>query len=257
MNSVHLLPNEFERRLEPHEIGQELTSVQRLQVSDKTALKTEQEELVVIIIDGSITFSSSEASGNATYRDMIYVPRNSQIEVGPSDGASATIVCFWAPCDRDTSFKVVAFSEVDSDPNRHHTYGDAANGSRREVWDFIDEPFDSQRMLCGQALGELGGWTAWPPHEHGEQREETYVYFGLDGSFGVQLVYEGGDGMDSPHSVSLVREGHLVSVPGGYHPSVGSPAGGLSYVYFMASRTKEDRKFMDLTIQPEYGVKFD
>ncbi|MEE6295640.1 5-deoxy-glucuronate isomerase [Georgenia wangjunii] len=255
MKSVHLLPDQLATRRSPAEIGQELTSVQRLEVRDRTAVTTQDEELVVVVIQGDLSWHHEGDQGDATYRDMIYVPARSEVSLTSADGA--TVMCFWVPCDRDTAFVHIPFAEVDADSGRHHTYGDPAIGSQRDVWDFIDGDFDSQRVLCGQSVGEPGGWTAWPPHEHGAKREETYVYFGLHGSFGVQLVYERGEGMDDPMSVSLVREGHLVSVPGGYHPSVGSPAGGMSYIYFMASRQKEDRNFMDLTIQPEYGETFD
>lgn len=255
MTSVHLLPQQLTRRVEAHEIGQRLTSVQRFEVSEDVSIPTADEELVLVVIAGSVDFDHASGSGTATLRDTLYVPWRDSITLRPQGSALPVVMAFWVPCDRATGFAHLAFADVDADPRRHNVYGDAGANTLRDVWDVIDGDFDSQRVLCGQAKGALGGWTAWPPHEHTLEREETYVYFGLDGSFGVQLAYDD-DRMDDPHSVSLVREGHLVSVPRGYHPSVGSPAGGISYIYFMASHEREDREFMNLRIQPAYGTTF-
>jgi len=256
MNSVHLLPDQLRDRLEPGDLGQELTSAQRIEPrAEATSVATGEEEMVAIVIRGSVSFACSTTRGTAVTRDMVYVPRRSTLGLTSTDGG--VVMCYWVPCDRDTSFAHIAFADVDADPARHHVYGDQATGSRRDVWDAIDAGFDSQRMLVGLCSGRPGGWTAWPPHEHAEQREETYVYFGMGDAFGVQLVYDDGPGMDRPANVALVQEGHLVSVPGGYHPSVGCPAGPISYAYFMASRRKEAREFMDLIIQPRFGTTFD
>lgn len=256
MTSVHLLPHQLTRRVEAHEIGQRLTSVQRFEIREDTVIPTADEELVVVVIAGSVAFEHASVSGTATLRDTLYVPWRDALTLRAQGDELPVVMAFWVPCDRVTQFAHLPFAEADADARRHNVYGDAEASTLRDVWDVIDGDFDSQRVLCGQAKGALGGWTAWPPHEHTLEREETYVYFDLDGSFGVQLAYDDEDGMDEPHSVSLVREGHLVSIPRGFHPSVGSPAGGISYIYFMASHEREDRDFMNLRIQSAYGTTF-
>lgn len=255
MKSVHLLPHQLTDRLQPQDIGQRLTSVQRLEIDGQVTLATENEEFVAVVIKGSLDFTAGNHSGSAVFRDMIYLPRHSTMTLTSEEPAVA--MGYWVPVDRDTAFAHLRFSDVDADPDRHHVYGDAAIGSERDVWDVIDGNFDSQRMLVGMSVGRPGGWTAWPPHEHTAEREETYVYFDMGDAFGIQCVYEDGQGMDEPLNVALVREGHLVSVPGGFHPSVGCPAGPISYIYFMASHVKDERNFMDLRIQQRYGEKFD
>jgi 5-deoxy-glucuronate isomerase len=55
----------------------------------------------------------------------------------------------------------------------------------------------------------------------------------------------------------MVTNGDLVSVPKGYHPSVGCPAGKICYIYCMVSKKSGDRSFMDLHIQEIYGDKFE
>lgn len=254
MKSVHLLPRQLLDRQCAADLGQEFTSAQRVEVTGPVRLTTSDEEMVAVVIAGRVGFTHRDRSGTAVLRDMVYLPRNAELRLDPGDGG--VVMCFWVPCDRDTAFAHLTFADADADPARHHVYGDASVGSQRDVWDVIDGSFDSQRMLVGYCVGRPGGWTAWPPHEHAVQREETYVYFGLGDAFGVQLVYEDGPGMDDPANVALVQEGHLVSVPGGFHPSVGSPARAMSYVYFMASRQRDERDFMDLAIQPRFGTSF-
>ena len=131
--------------------------------------------------------------------------------------------------------------------------GKVENGTRRDVWNYIDEAFPSGRFLTGICFGSDGGWTAWPPHEHGKEREELYVYFGMGQGFGVQCVY---DEFDTANAY-VVQDGHLVSIPHGYHPNCGCPSGGLRYVYCMVSTTEGDREFMNLRTQKIFGDKLE
>ena len=73
-------------------------------------------------------------------------------------------------------------------------------------------------------------------------------------SFGVQLVY---DDIETPYTVAIVKDGHLVAIPKGYHPNCGSPCGGISYIYCMVSVKAEDRSFMDLQTQKIFGSKLE
>jgi 5-deoxy-glucuronate isomerase len=247
----HLRPAELTGRLTPRETGLRQTSIQRLHISTHAQTASGDEEVLLVIIAGQVTYRCGEHTGTAEARDMLYLPVDRSIELN----GDAVVMRFGAPCDRETAFAHIAFADVDAD-DRHKRYGTSELGTRRDVWNFIDEDFDSSRLLAGFTQGAPGGWTAWPPHEHGAAREETYIYFGMGDGFGVQLVYDE-DAMDSPSTVALVRDGDVVTVPGGYHPSSGSPAGGISYAYVMASHVPEKREFMDLRIQPLYGTTFD
>lgn len=251
-STLHFLPHELTDGLAPEDLSMIYTSVRRIEVVGETVIESGEEEVLLVCIDGDLHFETTAATGHAASRDMLYLPIGSSL-VLRSD--RAVVMRFGAPCDRPTSFAHLTFADADADA-RHKTYGNETAGTRRDVWNVLDESFDSQRFLAGLCTGRPGGWTAWPPHEHGDKREETYVYFGMGTSFGAQFVYDGDD-MDHPLAVALVREGHVVSVPRGYHPSCGSPAGPISYAYVMVSVTPEDRDFMDLTIQPAYGRSFE
>ena len=252
VTKLHYRPEETLERIHPADMGMKFTSAQRIEVKGEVVIDSGDEELVLVCIEGSVQFAHGDVAGTAHMRDMLYVPIGTVLSVTAEDGV---LIRFGAPCDRPTSFQHIAFADVDSD-DRHKVYGQVEKGTKRDVWNCIDESFDSQRFLVGLCSGADGGWTAWPPHEHGAKREETYVYFNMGDSFAAQFVYDE-DAMDDPSTVALVRNGHLVSVPKGYHPSCGSPAGGIFYVYCMVSVQPEDRNFMDLDIQALYGDKFD
>lgn len=247
---LHYKPEETLKRLEPGEMGLKYTSAQRLEVRGKTEVESGAEEVCFVCIDGSVFYTFEDKKGIAEMKDMIYMPINSKISFSSDFG---TIIKFGAPCDRKTTFAHIAFKDVDHD-DRHKVYGKSEISTKRDVWNYIDESFDSSRFLVGICEGRDGGWTAWPPHEHGRQREESYVYFNMGDSFGAQFVY---DDMDNPYTVELIRDGHLIAIPKGYHPNCGCPCGGIFYVYCMVSVKAEDRNFMDLQTQKIYGDKLE
>ena len=251
MSRHHFKPAETLVFLKPGDLGLEYTSLQRLEIS-RAAVSVESgsNELCLVVIEGELSYRFMDKSGTASLGDMLYLPIESAIEL---TGGPAVVIRYGAPCERRTSFAHIAFKDVDADA-RHKVYGKVELGTRRDVWNFIDESFDSSRLLMGICYGAPGGWTAWPPHEHGRKREEVYVYFNMGDGFGLQCVY---DDMQNPNAIALVQNGHLIAIPSGFHPNVGCPKTGIRYVYCMVSTTAEDRKFMDLHIQSIYGDKLE
>lgn len=249
-----LKPRELKRRIAPEEMGLKYTSAERLEpglAGGPVVVETEGEEVVLVTIEGACDFKHAQIEGRAECMDFVYVPRNSRIEL--SAGEPAVVMRFGARADRDTSAVLIRHGEVAADPRRHASYGSAETNCRRDVYHYITDDFDASRLLMGICQGDTGGWTSWPPHEHAAQKEELYVYFDMGNAFAVQCVYED---MDDPLFVGMVRDGDLVSVPRGYHPNVGVPAGRISFVYVMSALKAGDRSFMDLTIQKEFGDRF-
>ncbi len=251
MAKLHFRPEEAQNRLEPYEIGLKYTSVQRLKCDGKTILvQSADEETCLVVAEGEIRYKATDHSGTAGICDMVYLPVNGGAELS----GSGIVMRYGAPCSRKTQFAFIPFREVDADPERHKVYGSSEQGTRRDVWNFIDEKFDSSRFLVGICYGASGGWTAWPPHEHGEKREEVYTYFGMQDGFGLQCVYTE---MGRPDQVSLVQNGDVISIAGGYHPNVGCPKTGIRYIFCMVSIVPEDRRFMDLSTQLIYGDRLE
>ena len=250
MSKTHFKPEETLQRLEPVDMGLVYTSLQRIEVKGTVEVESNNEEVCLFCIEGTTNYTYEDIQGNLEMKDMIYMPINSKVSLSSEN---CVLIKYGAPCERKTTFSQISFKDVNSD-DRHKVYGKEENSTKRDVWNYIDEKFDSSRFLVGVCYGNDGGWTAWPPHEHGQKREEVYIYFDMGDSFGIQCVY---DDLNNPIDVALIQEGHLVAISGGYHPNVGCPKGGIRYIYCMVSTTAEDREFMDLKIQKIYGDKLE
>lgn len=247
----HFQPAELVRGLAPGEMGLRYTSVRRIELSGAVeTVDAGPEEICLAVIDGRAGYRFDGVDGVVETRDMLYLPRGSRLAL---EADAAVVMRFGAPAHIDTEFAHVAFAAVDADPVRHAVYGKPENNTRRDVWHFLGDGFRASRLMMGITRGAPGGWTGWPPHEHGAQREEVYAYFGMGRAFALQCVYQS---LDDPR-VALVRDGHLIAIPSGFHPNVGCPAGAISFVYCMVATTAGKREFMDLRIQEIYGDKFE
>lgn len=242
----------------PKDLGLEFTSVRRCELhgGDTAEFETDAQEMCLVVIKGAVGYSTRldggrEENGRAEFRDMVFLPPKSRTECSSPD---AVLMAYSAPSELGADFAHIRFKDIDGNSKTHHEYGKKESGCERDVWNFVDSGFRCSRLMLGICRGRAGGWTAWPPHEHGLEREEVYVYFDMEKSFGIQLVYED---MENPLAAAIVREGDLVSIPKGFHPNTGSPAGPISYVYCMTARVPGERNFMDLRIQKEYGDKFE
>jgi len=241
----------------PEDLGLEFTSARRIELSSgkPAALATSGTELCAVVLRGAADFrcelpGGRNETGRAEFKDMVFLPPRSRVEFS----GDAAIMAYEAPSELGAEFGLIRFRDVDADSKAHHVYGRTENGSRRDVWNYVDSGYRCTRLMLGICEGSVGGWTAWPPHEHGREREEVYVYFDMGRAFAVQLVYED---LEEPGAALVVREGDLVSIAKGYHPNVGCPAGRISYVYCMTAKTPGERNFMDLRIQKEFGDKFE
>jgi len=251
---VHFRAGELRQGVGPRESGLEFLSCQRIELGAGHAaavVESGLEEVALVCISGQVEYDTRGAAGVAGFKDMLYLPWRSTVSLRA--GREAALMRIGAPCDRDTAFAHLRFSEVTQDPSRHQVYGRAENNSRRDVYMVIDDRFKAARLLVGIGQGSTGGWTVWPPHEHGDEKEELYVYFDMGQAFGVQCIYET---LDAPLFCGIVREGDMVAVRRGYHPNAGCPGGRISYVYAMAARVAGERAFMALRFQEEFGDRF-
>jgi 5-deoxy-glucuronate isomerase len=247
----HFRAEELREGIIPERGPLDLLSCQRLELGDgapSAAVQTGPEEVVLVCISGELNYETDVTAGAAGFRDMLYLPWESEVKLS---GDRAVVMRIGAPSDRDTRFAHIRFADIDGDPDKHRCFGTEETNSLRDVYMYIDDTFRASRLLVGIGFGRPGGWTVWPPHEHGDEKEELYVYFDLDGGFGIQCVYE--DMEDA--RCFLVREGDMVAVPRGYHPNVGCPGGRIAYVYAMAARAAGERSFMSLRFQEQFGTR--
>ena len=91
---AHFLPDETLERLSPEDMGLVYCSAQRLEIKEPICLKSGSEELCLVCLDGSVEYTYGGKSGTAVMCDMLYLPRNSALEL---KGGPATVMRFGAP----------------------------------------------------------------------------------------------------------------------------------------------------------------
>ncbi len=251
MKPVSITSKHLNREFKPEELGLRYTSVERHTLESPLEFDTGESEHAIVMLSGEASVHCAHQTFSVGPLDTVYLPRRERVRI---EGRQVSLMRYAAPSDRDIPPELFPFSEIDSDTDIHRTFGSAAEGTGREVWKIINDDFSCSRLMIGICKGEPGSWTAWPPHEHGRQREEVYYYFDMKDSFAVQLVYHD---LDNPDLLAVVQEGDLVSIPSGYHPNVGSPAGGISYIYCMVATQAGERSFMDLEIQEKFKARFE
>lgn len=262
MSTIHFNADRARQGLSAKALGLKYISVHRLEITPGTSpdVAPVGTEICLVVLRGVVDYrctleGGAVKEGEAETMDMVLLPPGSTARLdAPTTGGEAVVMAYEAPSELGAEFYHVRFKDVDADPKTHHVYGKAEQSSQRDVWNFIDSQHHCSRLMMGICEGRDGGWTAWPPHEHTAEREEVYVYFDMGNSFGIQCVY---NDLSDPGAAVIVREGDVASIPGGYHPNTGAPAGRIKYVYCMAATTPGAREFMDLRIQPEFGDKFE
>ncbi|MDC7244427.1 MAG: 5-deoxy-glucuronate isomerase [Sphaerochaetaceae bacterium] len=250
MKPVNIKDSEMNREYSPKQLGLHYTTVERHRIGGTTLFETAKSEHALVILSGKGVVECAGKIFSVGHLDTLYLPWHQSVRI---EGEDLTFMRYSAPSDRDVEPTLFEFSSINSDIRFHNTFGSVQDGTGREVWKIINDDFPCSRLMIGICKGMPGCWTAWPPHRHGEAREEVYYYFEMEGNYAVQLVY---NNVDDPEMVSIVKDGDLISIPDGFHPNFGTPAQGISYIYCMVATVPGERNFMDLEIQEEYREQF-
>jgi 5-deoxy-glucuronate isomerase len=212
------------------------------------SFSTEDRETALICLRGSGQITAGDRHELSLY-DSLYVPRGTEVTVTPGpNGIDLAEVA--APVDGTYPTQFVKFADVRKEPTLHFMTGGEA--SKRDLNILIGKNVKAGRICAGVTFTEPGNWASWPPHEHGAMLEEAYLYIDMPApAWGIQLVYTN---PAHPELVTVVREGDVVVMPGGYHPNVSAPGGKIGFLWMMAAvREVEDRQFGVVNVQPEYA----
>ena len=204
---------------------------------------------LVALRGGALVQAAGRPFTMAPY-DSLYVPRDSAVEVRPSDGG-CDLAEIAAPVEKVYPLQFVAWSDVQRDPGLHFKAGTPP--TERTINILLGKNVEAGRIVVGVTFPAPGNWMSWPPHEHAGMLEEAYLYVDMPApSFGLQLVYTD---PQSPELAVVVREGDVVLMPCGYHPGVGAPGGSINFLWMMAAhREGLDRQFGVVNVQPEYAA---
>ncbi|RLF06219.1 MAG: hypothetical protein DRK00_02250 [Thermoprotei archaeon] len=167
-------------------------------------------------------------------KDLLYLTGPASLVL---EGRGSLIVIGEAPSRKSRVRLVKKFSELSR-------FTSGLEGYRRDIYVAIGEADPSDRLMAGFTEGWPGEWTSFPPHKH-DDKLEIYVYYGLNGGYGLQVV-EDYDGVD----VFKVRDYDAVIILRGYHPNVATPNSRICYLWILCQ--VEGRKSMKVEFQPGF-----
>ena len=181
--------------------------------------------------------------------DSIYIPRDSQIEVGTN--TFVDIAEFSSDVEQQYPLQFVSYAEISKNPSLKFSTG--TPGQSRHLSICLGKNVQAGRLLVGFTFSDPGNWTSWPPHEHAAMLEDMYVYFNMPApAFGIQMVY---NNTEYPELVVPVRDGDAVLMPAGYHPNVSVPGHSIGFLWAMAAhREQQDRQFGVVNVQPAFNT---
>lgn len=206
-------------------------------------------EMNFVLTAGEATASFGLGETQMYPYDSFYVPGNSDVSI------TAVKDCvFYIPAAPCEGYGKVFFRRYDpslpvGDIHQVHGTGAAMRGMNFT----IDPAVPASRLLCGICFGEYGKWTSWKPHQHSESLEEAYSYFGMgDKVSGYQICYQEPGGIGNA-DIYPVKDGTIVMIPEGYHPTVSFPGSKNVYLWSLAAFTHELRRY-DLGIDDPEAV---
>lgn len=215
----------------------------RIILNDEVKLvsaNSEDREISLICIRGAGSVKINGQEFKMKPYDALYIPTKTSFVV--STGGEFDLAEALAPSDKMSAPQFISFDSLKNNPHLHVIAG--GENCSREIYKLIDLNVDASRLLCGVTFGKPGHWTSWSPHEHGQTKEEIYLYINMPKpAFGIQMIYKD---LENPDFVDTVFEDDAVVISHGYHPNLGIPGYGINYVWMMAAFNPEtDRDWAD------------
>jgi 5-deoxy-glucuronate isomerase len=198
-------------------------------------------ELSAVVIAGALELEVEQATHALGRLDSFYLPGGLSAVIR----ASADLVLYigGGPWEGEGRFFVRRFDLGLPLGAIHQVHG--VPPYRREVFMTLDQATPASRLITGITIGDPGGWTSWPPHQHERDLEEAYFYFDIPApQFALHLSYREPGKLEAVHPVS---SGSAVLVPRGYHPTVAMPGARSTYFWVMSAFSRESRRY-DLAI---------
>lgn len=226
--------------------------VRRLLPGQVSELRTEGEEMVLVLLGGSClaNWGTGEKSIGARanvfdgFPYALYLPCDHRVTV------KAESVCEIAEC------RVPSKARLEP---RLVTPKDVVSGLRggenssRQIVEVIPSSFPADKLVVFEVYTPGGNWSSYPPHKHDVDQppaevdlDEIYYYRMKDGrGFALQNLYRSDR---SRESLVKVHDGDVVLVRDGYHPVVAGPGYDAYYLNFLAGTSRA----MAVTEDPEH-----
>jgi 5-deoxy-glucuronate isomerase len=225
-----------------------------------TTVPTGDDEVLVVPLSGSMTVEiagAHESSFSLQGRDSVFARVSDTAYVGRDcvvrllSAQVAQVALPSARCDVSLPPAYLPASEASVEVR-------GSGSATRQVTSFgVPGVFDgAQRLMACELLTPPGNWSSYPPHKHDSTsacaNEEIYYYRigGGPEAFGLHRTYTGAEhveaGLTPFDETILVRDGHVVVVPYGYHgPCVAAPGYPMYYLNVLAGPGPRSMAFCD------------
>jgi len=208
----------FHEVISPGKTGCEFAYMYRLNLTSgkEYVLDSGRLEMNVLLINGKSHIKSEKLEECMNKFDSFYIPGKTRVKIRALENCIFYIGA--AECEgigKEFFRKYIKDLPLGEIRQIH------GNGvCERDVYFTLNPEVPASRLICGITFGRNGSWTSWPPHQHGEHLEEIYCYFGMPPpGFGMHIVYCN-PGKPDEITVHIVKEGDVVAMPYGYHPTV-------------------------------------
>ncbi len=233
----------FHEIITPENSACKITWIYRLNLSENKEYELHHENLELngLVIKGSIEVLKGPNGFDLGRMDAFYLPSGEGIAIKAQEDCSVFIG--GSICEKKGKFYTRKYDLSLPLGDIHQVHGKPPY--RREVFMTLAQQDAGSRLICGITTGDPGKWTSWPPHQHTDDLEEVYCYFGMEQpghAFHFSSRRQGA--FEYVHPVS---GGDCVIIPEGYHPTCGMPGVSSTYFWVMAAHRTESRRY-DLAV---------
>lgn len=229
----------FHRVIAPGLSDCRVVSIYRLNLrkGHRYTLASGKEEMNTLLVKGAARAEGEGLDGEMAELDSFYIPGGSSVQLTAREDVSFYIGA--APCEGVGKAFFRRYEPELPLGEIHQVHG--SGSGRREVFFTLNPEVPASPLICGFSESTDGGWTSWPPHQHENDLEEVYCYFGMPApQFGLHIAYAQ-SGRPEDMAVHPVRDGVMVLAPRGYHSTVASPGTRNRYFWVLASFSQAQR----------------
>ena len=236
----------------PESQGWRFLSFSVHQPSTATEVGQPDQEVAVVPLSGTVTATVDgrdvELSRTSVFDQMphiLYAPPGASITI------EGTGECAVGSAPAVGRYDVRVFT-----PAEMRTEIRGGGAARRQVVHALAPPLPAERLILFEVYVPRGSWSGWPPHCHdgydgSPYLEETY-YFRTDPADGFCLHRNWR--VDEPFDETFVaHDGEMVTVPKGYHTSVGSPGSHMFFLNYLAGELEDEARSTPPCFHPAYA----
>ena len=237
----------------PESAGWDFISFQarRLRAGQEWSFNSDQNELAIILLSGTISVRSTRGSWPGLARKdvwtsaatALYLPRETGFTVGADDDSEFAVT--WVPTDEDHDPWLIQSQDVPVSIR-------GGDNVSRQINDLLPPGSPVHRLVLVEVYTPSGNWSSYPPHKHDvhiedeaghlieSDLEEVYFYkIDRPEGYAYQRVYT--DENSPLHRAGYpidalikVQNNCAVLIPEGYHPVTSAPGYTTYYLNVLA-----------------------